>query len=612
MMWQTDIVFILTHLSTICSLIIFLLLLKIKRKTQIHLVFILSMLLLTIWNISTLIETSIRKLYNYTEMIFVNINYLSICFIPLCILFIGIVYSKTKIRFSYKYLILFIIPTISTALIWTNEYHNLFFIKFSSYSNEAIYGWYYYFHSIFSYSIIFIGLFYLFSASIKISGFFSNQTKLILIGIIGPLFVNIIYSFNLFPLSFDINSVVFTFTSICFSVAILKYNFLSIAPIALQTVVDRISDGFLVVNEDYRIIDFNKTISMTFKDITTIRRNESLPHVLEGTSLNKEIEKLLYIIEKTKESGSPISVEKHIMKFNFDKHFRIEFTPIISNKNYLGTIILFKDITENIKYIETIEEKHAIMMEQERLASLGQLIGGIAHNLNTPIMSIAGAVEGLRDLVNEYESSIDDAAITVEDHHEIAGEMRTWLDKIKPYCAYMSDIINAVKGQARNFNQSIALTFTVDELIKRIELLMKYELIRYNCTLKTIINVNKQTELYGDINSLVQIFDNIIINAIQAYEGRNGVIEFSINNINESILFTIKDYAKGIPESIKGKLLKEMVTTKGKDGTGLGMFMSYSTIRGRFGGKMWFESEEGKGTAFFIQLPYEKLSENLA
>ena len=50
---------------------------------------------------------------------------------------------------------------------------------------------------------------------------------------------------------------------------------------------------------------------------------------------------------------------------------------------------------------------------------------------------------------------------------------------------------------------------------------------------------------------------------------------------------------------------------KGKDGTGLGMYMSYSTIRGLFGGKMWFESEEGKGTTFFIQLPHEKLNTNL-
>lgn len=404
----------------------------------------------------------------------------------------------------------------------------------------------------------------------------------------------------------------FSFAAICFALAIFRFDFLGVAPIALQTVVDKISDGFMVINEDYQITDFNRTISITFNDVVLIRRRETLENILKGTSLAHEYDNLVKIIEAAKESKVPISFEKHIKEGDFDKHFKIEVTPVISNSNYLGTILLFKDITENIKHIETIEEKHAIMMEQERLASLGQLIGGIAHNLNTPIMSIAGAVEGLRDLVNEYEESIGDAAVTVDDHHEIASEMRVWLDKIKPYCSYMSDIINAVKGQARHFNQSTALSFTVEELLKRIELLMKYELIRFNCTLETFINVDKNTELYGDINSLVQIFDNIIINAIQAYEGKNGTIELSIESKNDSILFAIKDHAKGIPESIKGKLLKEMVTTKGKDGTGLGLFMSYSTIRGRFNGKMWFESEKGKGTTFFIQLPHNKLSKSLA
>ena len=132
---------------------------------------------------------------------------------------------------------------------------------------------------------------------------------------------------------------------------------------------------------------------------------------------------------------------------------------------------------------------------------------------------------------------------------------------------------------------------------------MKYELIRYKCELNTKISVDLSSELNGDINSLIQVFDNIIINAIQAYEGKTGSIDFHIDGDDESILFTIRDYAKGIPNNIKHRLLKEMVTTKGTAGTGLGLYMSYSTIKGRFGGEMWFESEEGKGTTFFVRLP---------
>ena len=75
--------------------------------------------------------------------------------------------------------------------------------------------------------------------------------------------------------------------------------------------------------------------------------------------------------------------------------------------------------------------------------------------------------------------------------------------------------------------------------------------------------------------------------------------DYSENNL----VFTIQDYGSGIPKKVKDKLFKEMITTKGKNGTGLGLFMSYSNIRAHFNGNMTFESEEGKGTKFIITIP---------
>lgn len=125
-------------------------------------------------------------------------------------------------------------------------------------------------------------------------------------------------------------------------------------------------------------------------------------------------------------------------------------------------------------------EKHSIAMERERLASLGQMIGGIAHNFKTPIMSISGGLEAISDLINEYDNSIGDSEVTREDHHEIASEISDWIGKIKPYCSYMSDIISAVKGQTTNLSNSTSLNFTVEELIKRIKILMSHELKKIN------------------------------------------------------------------------------------------------------------------------------------
>ena len=65
----------------------------------------------------------------------------------------------------------------------------------------------------------------------------------------------------------------------------------------------------------------------------------------------------------------------------------------------------------------------------------------------------------------------------------------------------------------------------------------------------------------------------------------------------------IIDHASGIPEDVQEKLFTEMITTKGKNGSGLGLFMSYSTIKGTFNGDLSFQSKEGVGTTFTIQLP---------
>ena len=132
-------------------------------------------------------------------------------------------------------------------------------------------------------------------------------------------------------------------------------------------------------------------------------------------------------------------------------------------------------------------------MEKERLASLGQLIGGIAHNLKTPIMSISGAAEGLSDLVKEYDESIGDSEVTNDDHHAIARDMTEWIEKIKSYTEYMSDVITTVKGQAVTLSENETISFDLDELVKRVNILMKHELKNALVTLNVHINTDSKT-----------------------------------------------------------------------------------------------------------------------
>ena len=277
---------------------------------------------------------------------------------------------------------------------------------------------------------------------------------------------------------------------------------------------------------------------------------------------------------------------------------------VVSNDEIGDLVNAFNEIQTLTKNnINQIHNNQNMLIERERLASLGQLIGGIAHNLKTPIMSISGAAEGLTDLVKEYDNSIGDKEVTEQDHHDIAKDMSSWIEKIKTYTEYMSDVITAVKGQAVNFSSTNNVHFYMDELLKNINILMKHELKNALVTLNVINNVPSNIYINGDINCLVQVINNMISNSIQSYNNEpNKNIDLILNVKDNNLIIQIKDYGPGIPKEVQEKLFKEMITTKGKNGTGLGLFVSFSTIKAHFNGNILCDSNKN-GTTFSIVIP---------
>ncbi|MBQ7410304.1 MAG: HAMP domain-containing histidine kinase [Clostridia bacterium] len=278
--------------------------------------------------------------------------------------------------------------------------------------------------------------------------------------------------------------------------------------------------------------------------------------------------------------------------------------PVVSNDEIGDLVVAFNDIQKlNNAQIEDIHNKQNMLVERERLASLGQMVGGIAHSLKTPIFSISGGVAGLTDLVNEFDASIGNPQVNEQDMHEIASDMKVWLQKIKGQLSYMSEVITTVKGQAVNLSGDDTVDFTIKELFSHTNILMKHELQSALVTLNIKNDVSNDVILKGNINSLVQVLNNLISNAIQAYKKEpNKSIDLSAKLENNKILISVKDYGPGIPDNIKDKLFKEMITTKGKEGTGLGVFMSYSMIKAKFNGDIKLETSN-KGTEFKIYLP---------
>ncbi|MBQ8298598.1 MAG: HAMP domain-containing protein [Clostridia bacterium] len=285
-----------------------------------------------------------------------------------------------------------------------------------------------------------------------------------------------------------------------------------------------------------------------------------------------------------------------------------EKLPVTSNDEIGDLVVAFNNLQDlTSQHINQIENNQQTLLEQERLASLGQMIGGIAHNLKTPIMSISGAAEGLTELVGEYIASIDNPQVNSEDHRGIAKDMLEWITKIKTHTAYMSDIITAVKGQASQLATSEYAEFSVYDLAKKVDILVKHEIKKALLTLETNISCDPTLLLHGDINNLIQVIINLISNSIQAYNGKmNEKVYLNISADNSNVYISVKDNGSGMSDEIKNKLFKEMITTKGKNGTGLGLYMSYSTIKGKFGGNIEFSSELNVGTTFTITIPLHK------
>lgn len=579
--------------------------LKIKNKTSLQNIFCLDLLCVFIICVGIILQAILSKLCNIPAINFENYIYIGTCFLPVCILFTGKIFSNPNYKLKRIDLFTLIIPITSLIILWTNNFHHLFYKVYSTNISKCVYGNWLIIHNIYSYTLLLIGIIYMIKASGKTSGFFSKQSLLIIAGMSIPIVVNVLGTFKIIPMSVFITPISFAFAMVFFALAIFKFKFLGIAPIALRTVVNRMSDSYIILNENYVVTDFNNTFLNIFKLKDENIRDKNIIKFLEHhQDYGVDIAEFKQYLNSVKGRTETVSFEQGILPFN--KFFTVEINNIMDKNNFLGILILFKDITQHKQDIQTIQNNQDMLMEKERLASLGQLIGGISHNLKTPIMSISGAAEGLTDLINEYDASIGDPEVTNNDQHAIANDMREWITKIHSYTSYMSDIITAVKGQAVNLSENENNEFTVDELFKRVNILMKHEISNASLTLAIDVQVPSATTLVGDINSLVQVINNLITNAIQSYNGRKGEeIKVLAQKLDNNLIISVIDHGCGMTKEVQDKLFNTMITTKGKNGTGLGMFMSYSTIKGHFNGDITFETEVNKGTTFNVILPLQ-------
>lgn len=578
-----------------------------KRKSTLYTLFRVLFLLLSLHVFALILLFYYNDFITDPELLMYidDLSYISTCNLPVVLYFIAVKY-KNKDADLKKYWYLFIIPTLSLLIIFTNSFHHLFCQTYAINVSDVVLGPYFYVHMIYTYVLMLVAFIKITKESIRKAGFLSLGTIFIIIGACAPIFPNLLASLQLISMDTYITPILFLVTAICFYISIFKLNSFDAVPIALKNIVDIMADAFIVVEKDGTMTYCNKAFTDYLSGFMGIHLKDNFYTMIQNNK-KLHLSNLVHLIKKIESSHQLTQYDWHFTYGDDEKYFEVSLQPVFSakgKKNFIGTLIIFKDTTQHMLDLQTIQNNQDMLMERERLASLGQLIGGIAHNLKTPIMSISGASEGLSDLVKEYDSSIGDPEVTNDDHHAIAKDMDEWIEKIKTYTEYMSDVITAVKGQAVTLSEEQAISFDIEELLKRVNILMRHELKNALVTLNFVVNVDSSTTLHGNINSLVQVINNMVSNGIQAYNGEpNKEIDLIVEKVNNAIIISVKDYANGLPKEVQEKLFKEMITTKGKNGTGLGLFMSYSTIRAHFNGNITFETQKGKGTKFNIILP---------
>jgi two-component system, NtrC family, sensor kinase len=264
-----------------------------------------------------------------------------------------------------------------------------------------------------------------------------------------------------------------------------------------------------------------------------------------------------------------------------------------------------------------LKKTQSLMVQREKLASIGQLAAGVAHEINNPLGYLISNFATLEKYIRRFDSAWQavcagspassgangDAAklsSTLADAHAIIEESREGFERIR-------SIVTNLKSFSRS---DAGLGFEPYDVNAGLEnsLAVAWNEIKYVAEVEKKLGRLPSIRAHGgEIN---QVFLNILVNAAQAIagrkKGRKGTIAVETRKEADSVIISIRDDGPGIPKEARNKVFDPFFTTKepGK-GTGLGMSISYDIIVNKHAGSIWLESEPDSGTAFYISLPID-------
>ena len=338
-----------------------------------------------------------------------------------------------------------------------------------------------------------------------------------------------------------------------------------------ENIIESLTVGVAVINEKGKIIGWNRVLEKIFKK----SKQEVLNKTLEEVIGLKNVQALFP--PETQEGYHLLSEITLVLPNKEERIFDVARTPLLDNKlNPYGTIIVFEDVTEKVRLQQQL-------LTSEKLASIGLLSAGVAHEINTPLTGISSYVQLLQKKLT--------------DTHYIQI-----LEKIEAQTERVARIVKNLLNFARHPSDTTFRQVNLKECLQEIISLIDYKLKTMNIKLE--LNLQEVKPIMGQAERLQQVFINIILNALDAMP-KGGKLRIDLFQKNQEAVISIADTGTGIKKEHLPRIFDPFFTTKGLGkGTGLGLSISYAIIKDH-DGRIEVESEVGKGSTFYIYLPFK-------